>query len=284
MSWLFFMHVPLPVGAAEPFLGDAFIPLATLLALYWVGVTTLRPKLAAGVEFPREQAWLFTAGIALLYFSLENYYLDVVGERYLFCVHMLQHCIIIFLVPVFLLSGSPDWLIRPLAEMVGVPPILRIVTRPVMTFILFNVIFSIWHLPGLFEFALRDRFVHFLEHACFLTAGILMWWPILSPLPEYPRLGPGPQIVYYFLLSLSQIPLFFLLAFGNTVYYDTYITAPRFPLMGMTITPEQDQQIGGILMKLVGEFAFISGIGVAFFRLCRGQVGKPVPVPVPVEP
>ncbi len=277
LPWLLFAHVgPVITGPTRPWPGDSFWPLVTLLALYMVGVGPLRARLSPGARFPIRQALLFTAGVGVLYFALENYYLDEVGERYLFCLHMLQHCLIIFVAPVLLMPGTPGWLVRPFTRLLGVAPLLRFVTRPVVAYIIFNVIFNVWHLSGLFEWALRDRTVHFCEHATFLFGAVLMWWPILSPLPEFPRLETGPQIVYYFLLSLSQIPLFFFLAFAGHVYYDTYIQAPRF----WNLTPLQDQQVGGILMKIVGELFFMTGIGVAFSRWYRTE-RQPAPAAVP---
>ncbi|HEY4002182.1 MAG TPA: cytochrome c oxidase assembly protein [Candidatus Xenobia bacterium] len=265
---LVFLHVTPGIDlVGRPWPGDSWWGILTLLGVYLAGVGPLRSVLAPGARFPRRSAMLFVTGLALLYFSLENYYLDTVGEKYLFCLHMLQHCIIIFFCAPLLLAGTPGWLIRPVTRLLGVTPLLRFITRPLMAFILFNLVFNVWHLSGLFEWALRDRTVHFAEHATFLLAALLMWWPILSPLPEFPPLGAGGQILYYFAMSVSQVPLFFFLAFAGHVYYDTYSLAPRF----CGLTPIEDQQVGGILMKIVGELAFLSGIAVAFVRWYRGE-------------
>jgi putative membrane protein len=267
----------------RPWIGESFLPLCILFALYLIGVGPLRSVLSPGAVFPRRQAALFFLGLATLYFALQNYWMDTVGEKYLFCMHMMQHCLIIFVAPVFLLLGTPGWLVMPFTRLLGVTPLLCFISKPLVAWSLFNLVFNVWHLSGLFEWALRDRSVHFMEHTMFLLAAIVMWWPILSPLPDLPtregvvkmRLGYGGQILYYFALSISQVPLFFFLAFANHVYYQTYMDAPRV----LALTPLQDQQLGGIMMKIVGELAFISGIAVAFSRWYKKERHKPVIVP-----
>ncbi|MDH3604682.1 MAG: cytochrome c oxidase assembly protein, partial [Candidatus Tectomicrobia bacterium] len=83
------------------------------------------------------------------------------------------------------------------------------------------------HIPGLYEWALRDRLMHNLEHVTFLLTALLMWWPVLSPMPILPRLAWGSQMVYLFALSISQIPVFAYITFTREVLYPTYEIAAR---------------------------------------------------------
>jgi putative membrane protein len=89
-----------------------------------------------------------------------------------------------------------------------------------------------------------------------------MWWPILSPLPELPRLSYPAQMLYLILLSISQTPLFAVLTFSNSVIYSFYEAAPRV----WGVSPLADQQIGGIVMKVSWMAVFVPSICIVFLR------------------
>src|SRR4029434_595632 len=99
---------------------------------------------------------------------------------FLFSAHMVQHLLLSYPVPILCLTGMPGWLYRPLLAVPGIRSVMSLVTRPLIAVATFNVVFAAWHMPALYEWALRDRAVHNLEHLTFLLTSLLMWWPVLS--------------------------------------------------------------------------------------------------------
>jgi putative membrane protein len=138
--------------------------------------------------------------------------------------------------------------------------VARVATLPVVAFILFNGVFVLWHVPVLYDLALRERGIHVLEHLMFLVFGVLMWWPILSPLPELPRAPILVQMVYLFLQPTVPSILGAMITFSHGVIYQWYEAAPR--LWG--ISAHTDQQIGGIIMWVPGGLAFLLVLMVLF--------------------
>lgn len=236
--------------------------LLVLVTLYLLAVGPGRSLLAPpGTPFPRRQAAWFMAGVTVLFLAVATP-LDEISEQYLFSAHMFQHVLLIYPVAIFWLLGLPEWTLTPLVDMDWSRPLARLLTRPVMTFVIFNGLFYVWHLPPLYEWALRDSKIHFLEHASFIGAALLVWWPILSPLSAFPRLDYGSQLLYLLAGSIIQIPLFGILTFSPSVLYPTYRDAPRL----LALTALEDQQAGAIIMKL-SAMAFMFGtLVVVFFR------------------
>ena len=235
--------------------------LLVVMLLYGFGVAILRQRLAPGTALPTRRAVCFALGLVSLYVTVASP-LDAIAEHYLFSAHMLQHVILIYPVSMLLLLGLPGWLLRPLLTFPVLAPCWRWVTKPLVAFLAFNVAFSAWHLPGLYEWALRDRTVHNVEHMILLVTSMLMWWPLLSPMREYPCLPPGLQTLYVLALSLGQIPVFAYLTFSSQVLYPTYETAQRL----LPLTPLADQQLGGMIMKVASMAVLFGLLAVAFWR------------------
>ena len=184
------------------------------------------------------------------------------AELYLFSAHMVQHLILSYLVPPLLIAGVPGWLWQPLLLNRWVKPLAHVLTRPLVALLVFSFAFSLWHFPAIYEGALQNSLVHHLEHVVFIGTAVIMWWPIMSPLEELPRLGPAGQVVYLLLLPVAQFLAPAFLTFSQVPFYPTYISAPR--LMGLT--PLMDQQLGGAIMKIGGFVAFGIPLVLAFFR------------------
>jgi putative membrane protein len=240
--------------------------LLTLFLLYVVGIVRHRPRQVQALRAARRRFTEFCLGLVTLYVVLASP-IDAIGENYLFSVHMVQHVILIYLVPVLLLRGLPPAWLSAWASTPGIAPLMRGLTHPVLAAFTFNVIFTAWHIPGLYEWALRDPWVHQLEHAMILVSAWFMWWPILSPISSPPRLAPGPQVLYVLGLGIGQIPVVAYLTFSLTVFYPTYEAAQRL----VALSPLEDQQLGGIVMKLASTAAFVVVLARAFGRWYRAE-------------
>ena len=240
---------------------DAMAGLALLLGTYLYGVGPLREryKLAEYAE-PRQIA-TFCAGIVVIFFALASP-LHILSERFLFSMHMSQHVLLTLIAPPLLVLGTPDWLIRPLLRPNWSFRAARVLTHPVTAFTAFNVVFSIWHIPALYNSSLTSEVVHAVEHIMMVATAVLMWWPLTSNLPELPRLDYPFQMGYIFILSIAQIIVFAIITFAEEPIYDFYVQAPRI----WSLSPLLDQQLGGIIMKIGSGIYFITLLIVIFFK------------------
>ena len=178
--------------------------LVTAALVYGLLVGPLRRRLAPGARFPARQASFFYAALTVFYLA-EGSPLHDLAERYLFSAHMAQHILLSYAVAPLLIVGLPEWVLRPLLLGRAVRPLARTLTRPVVAAAVFSLFFSGWHFPAVYEGALRSDVVHHSEHLIFIGTALLSWWPLLSPLPELPRLAPVGQLIYLFALFSALV-------------------------------------------------------------------------------
>ena len=131
-----------------------------------------------------------------------------------------------------------------------------------MALVAFNAVLLFTHWPAIVELSVRSQVLHFSFHVLLVGSALLMWWPVMSPLLEYPPLPLPGQMLYLFLQSLAPtIPASFL-TFGHTPLYPVYATFPRI----WGISAMTDQLIAGLIMKLVGGAILWAVIATVFFR------------------
>lgn len=236
--------------------------IAGLLVLtggYLLGVGPLRRRFGWAPAVEARQVMLFLIGMLLVFVALLSP-LHELGDNYLFSAHMVQHLVLTLVVPPLLLIGTPAWLLRPVLSFPGVFKVARYVTKPVIAFVLFNAVFAAWHVPAFYDLALRELEIHILEHLMFLSVGVVLWWPILSPLPELPRATYLVQTVYLFVQPTVPAILGAMIAFSDTVLYEWYEAAPRI----WSISAIDDQQVGGLIMWVPGGLVFLLTLVVVF--------------------
>jgi putative membrane protein len=230
-------------------------------ALYFYGIGPLRKKYGWGPPASPLQVISFCAALLLLLFSLNGPIHDL-SDYYLFSVHMVQHLALTLVFPPLLLAGVPGWLLRPLATRRGVYPVARALSRPWLAALLFSASIAVWHLPPFYQLMMRDHEVHIATHLMFMVTATIMWWPVMSPLPELPRLSPLPGILYLFLVSLPMQVVGALITFADEILYPWYAAAPRT----WGLSPLDDQQLGGLLMWIPGNLWMFGAIAVLFFK------------------
>lgn len=261
------------------FFGGLFTPdpgvvdgILAMSVLYILAVWPLRRYLAPEAPLEKWRVGLFFTGVLILILAVATP-LDEIGETYLFSAHMLQHVILIFFLPPFLILGCPNWLVDFLLRTEGLGPVLRFLIKPVVACVLFNAMLIIWHIPAFYELALRDSFIHLLEHVGFTGTAILMYWPLIDPgtKTKSAPVHPGIKILYILGVSIGQLPLFAALTFSNTVFYPTYESAPR--LDSFHISPIDDQILGGAIMKISAVAYMFFGLAVYFYRWYSSDPG-----------
>jgi len=203
----------------------------------------------------------FYAALAIMFFSLNGWLHDL-GDSYLFSGHMVQHLMLAFVVAPLLIMGTSGEMLRPLLQYRGVRALAVWITAPTRCFAIFNIVVAGWHLPPAYNYALAHHPAHIVQHLMFLAASVLMWWPVLSPMPELPRLSYPGQMLYLFLLSIPMAIVSVYISYADTILYPMYASAPRI----WGISPMQDQLIGGLIMWIPGGLFFFAIISVVFFR------------------
>lgn len=238
--------------------------IALCLALsygYYYAATRLRPRVSDAARIKRSQVVLFSLGVLALYVGGGTAIHDL-GEEYLFTAHIMQHLLYTLVAPPLLIAGTPAWLWKWLLSPRPIMAVARVLTKPVIAFAFFNTILLFTHLPPILDLTLRVGAVHFTFHVLFVVSAMIMWWPILSPLRELPRLAPPLQMAYLFMQSLLPAIIASFVTFADTAVYSFYEEAPEI----WGISPVADQQIAGGLMKLVGSFILWSFMTVVFFK------------------
>jgi len=239
------------------------------LYVFWGGLQTDRRRVVA-----------FGAALLVLLVSL-NGPLHNLSDRYLFSAHMAQHLLLTLLFPPLLLYGTPAWVVRRILAPRWVTAIGSVVTRPVVAAAIFTGPIVLWHIPVFYDAALRHHNLHILQHLVFLTTAVIMWWPVLSPVPELPRIPYPGQMLYLFLLGLPMSITGALITLSDAVLYPFYAEAPR---VWKDVSALADQQIGGLLMWVVGGLALWGAMTVVWFRWSvrerKGDAERAVPLEV----
>jgi putative membrane protein len=178
-------------------------------------------------------------------------------DEQLLTVHMIQHLLLMtFAPPLILLSapvmpllhGLPRYFVQvfigPLFRWPPLQRIGRVVSNPVFCWVAAAAVFLGWHIPAAFSLGLQSDAWHMVEHACFLGAGFLFWWPVVLPWPGvavYPRWSILP---YLFFATIPCDILSGFLVFCDRVVYSAYLSAPRT----FAISALADQQCAAALM------------------------------------
>jgi len=232
-------------------------------ALYVLALARLGPRqVPEGTPVAtRRQVACFLGGVALLW-AVADWPVHDIGERYLYSVHMFQHIVITLVAPPLLLVGMPGWLTRWMLRPRRLGDAVRTLARPFCAGIVFNVVFALSHWPAVVNFTLEHDASHFFAHLVLFASGLLMWFPVVNRLPEFPTMSAPLRMLYLFLQTvLPTVPASFL-TFAQGPVYSFYARVPH--ALGFDVV--EDQQLAAALMK-VGEAAFIwSVIVVIFFR------------------
>jgi cytochrome c oxidase assembly factor CtaG len=182
--------------------------------------------------------------------------LDALGDQ-LLAMHMLQHMLLLDLVPILAILGLTKLLLRPLTRAVrGLERRAGALAHPAFAVLLYVGAIWSWHVPGAYDAALRHPAVHVLEHASFLLAGTLYWWHLLSPIRSRMRLGGMGPVFYMASTKLFVGALGMGLAFAPSTLYPYYLHHARV----WGLSAGDDQSIAGLIMAV--EQSLVMGVAL----------------------
>ena len=246
----------------------AFDPLP-LLAILGTGAAYLWATRQVNLAHPANRqppyrAWLFLAGLAALGVALlspiEAY------EGSLFSVHMAQHMLLELVAAPLLLAGAPITLTLRVARpsvrrwllLVLHSRVVHVLSFPVVAWVLFAAVNWGWHFSVLYDQALENQALHYVQHATFLAAALLFWWPVVAADPSPWRMPHPVRLLYLFLAMPQNSFLGVALMSAPTVLYPHYVTNLR----DWGLSPLDDQALGGVIMWVVGDLCFLAAMMV----------------------
>ena len=240
---------------------SVWLILGAMAAAYAVATRRHVPATPREGSERRRRSWLFGLGMATLWFGADWPMHDL-SEGYLYSVHMFQHMLFTLVAAPLIVAGIPAWMWRAILRPRRLLSTFAFLTRPIVALVVFNGLLLFTHWPEVVALSVRSELVHFGLHMVLFGSAIVVWWPILSPLPELPALTPPAQMMFLFVQSLAPtIPASFL-TFGDHLLYPVYGTFPRI----WGIDALTDQLLAGLIMKLIGGLILWGFIAVIFFR------------------
>jgi cytochrome c oxidase assembly factor CtaG len=220
-------------------------------ALYWRRAQTLARR---GRSVPKIRLAAFAAGLLTLFVALASP-IDTIGEERLFSVHMFQHLLLGDVGALLLVLGLDGRLLRPLLRF-RVVHRLRFLAHPLVALPLWALNFCLWHVPALFDAALRNDAVHAVQHSTFVAFGMLMWAALLEPLPGPAWFSAPWKIPYVLGMWLVMLVLSQVFIWSSHVYYAPYTHDST--LWG--VSHLADQKAGGGVMLVESIFTMLPAL------------------------
>ncbi|WP_354701301.1 hypothetical protein DSM112329_01613 [Paraconexibacter sp. AEG42_29] len=184
--------------------------------------------------------------------------IDVLGEQ-VFAMHMVQHVLLLDVVPILLMLSLTKVLMRPVTRRLQrVEEAAGPLAHPALAVVLYVAAMWFWHIPALYDAALEHPVVHVIEHVCMLSVGTLYWWHLLSPIRGRISIGPFGPVVYMLVTKLFVGFLGIAITFAPDALYDFYVQRPE--VWGLSAT--DDQAAAGAIMAI--EQSIVMGIALAF--------------------
>ena len=208
----------------------------------------------------QKQRRYFTAAVITLAIAADWPMHDI-AERYLYSVHMFQHLMITFFIPILFLKATPEWLARlVLGGGDQERTLVGKLAKPVFAGLTFNLLAALTHWNGIVQLSFDSGPFHYSIHLLMFSSALLMWLPVHGPLPEL-RLQVPAQVIYLFLMSIIPTVPAGWLTFADNPVYPAYDTVERL----WNISSVNDQQMAGFIMKVLGGFFLWVMIGIKFF-------------------
>lgn len=255
-----------------------------IIIVYFLYTTRWRKEFKESEPLKKKEAIYFLMGILLLYI-VKGSPIDLMSNI-TFTMHMVQMAFYLLLVPLFFIKGIPWWIWKVVVEFPVVDKIFKALTNPVVAVLGFALSFSVYHIPLVFDFIKIDETLHGLASLALFLSAFFMYWPLVNEVPGQKKLKGLYKIGYIIATAVVITPACALIIFTKDPLYATYTEGEAWlkamalcvpdktlasinttiPLSGpelfTDLTPLRDQQMGGVLMKIIQEI--ILGVLVFF--------------------
>ena len=282
--------MPLNIFGFEALWSPVFIiSTIAIIAIYFVITIKKRHLFKENQPLTKKEASAFVIGMILLYI-VKGSPADLLGHI-LFSVHMAQMALLLMLVPPLLIAGIPVWIWKPIVENRFVQPSFRFFTKPLLALIVFSGLFSIYHIPLIFDVIKQNEFYHTLFTLILFISSMFLWWPIMNKLQGEHQVHGLSKIGYIIGSAILITPACALIIFADEPMYATYtngdawlkameLCVPASTLSGLTLSgpelftnmpPVDDQQLGGVIMKIIQEIIYGVLLAMVFFQWYKSE-------------
>jgi putative membrane protein len=260
--------------------------IAFLTVLYFVIIGPLRHKFQDSGPVTVTRQCLFVLGMAIYYFA-QGGPMNMLSHL-MFSMHMTSMALSFLIATPLILLGLPGWLFKSFIDRKGIAPVFRFLIHPLVTVLAFNALFSFYHMPLIMDFVSVRYWAHDLYDVLLLITSIMMWWPIIAPIPELVRLSELRRMAYVFANGVLITPACAIIIFAQVPLYATFndplmwakslgYCLPSWgsdeilreligPQTFAWLPPRDDQQLGGVLMKVLQEIIYGSALAYIFFN------------------
>ena len=242
-------------------------PLQLLAVAILVGIYVWRFRAARREAGGRGAGWpqaLAFAGSMLALCAALFSPIGALGEDYVFAGHMVQHILLGDIAPLLLLLSLSRVIMRPATRRFHrFERKLGRFAHPTTFIVAWLALVYLWHIPAMYNGALENPVLHALEHMTFFTAGTLLWWPLIQPVPMRHRLEGMQGLLYVFAAKATLGILGLYLTWSKNVIYDYYETVPRI----WDLTPISDQNVGGAIMMVEQALVLLLVFFLLFVRM-----------------
>lgn len=257
---------------------------------YLVLVGPVSEKVSGAEPVTVGQRMMFITGLIVFYLAQAGPF-NLLGHV-MFSFHMVSMALSYLVAPPLLMKGLPNWVWRKIVSFLPTRQ-LSFLAHPIVAALMFNGLFSIYHLPVVHDYVMLNFTVHRLYYIALFITSMLMWWTLLNPLPEGRQASGLSKVGFIFLNMVLLTPACGLIIFASEPLYATYSNpavwaeAMQYCVSGDTSallrsfggpaffnflsSAKEDQQVGGIIMKFIQEGIFVSMLALVFFQWYRKE-------------
>ncbi|MGE5702656.1 MAG: cytochrome c oxidase assembly factor CtaG [Clostridia bacterium] len=269
------------VGFRAAWNPELLLLIGLVAAAYFIAIGPQRQSFPDSQPVSLGKKITFVTGLLLFYLCLGSP-LNLLGH-FMFSAHMLQQCLLYLVMPLLILLGMPEWLLLALISPKWINRIVQFFSKPVLAVLLFNMLFSFYHVPFILDAAKQNVAFHNLAHLALLTAAFFMWIPVVSPIRELDHLSDLRKIGYLFANGVLITPACALIIFASAPLYTTFTEGPQLfcapffsapldkSMFVNPLSPLEDQRLGGIMMKLTQEFTYACVLAYIFARWIKKE-------------
>ncbi len=269
-----------------------FLTLVLIAVLYFLLTVKWRDRIEGAVPATRKEIIYFSTAIVLLYI-VKGSPVDLLGHI-LFYVHMIQMAVLLFLIAPLFIMGIPNWMWQKVLDTKIIGGIFKLLTKPILSIIVFALLFSMYHYPLVLDEIKLSLVYHSIFTITLFLSAIFYWWSLVNKMPNQKKVHSLMKIGLMILSTILITPACALIIFNPDPMYLTYSSGEAWlqamalcvpagmlsGLSGLAISgPElfsnmstiYDQQLGGIIMKIVQEIIYIVFLGKFFITWYRNE-------------
>lgn len=265
------------------------IVIVFLTVVYFLTTITWRKDFKVSEPLKKSEAISFVIAMISLYI-IKGSPIDLMAHI-MFTYHMVQMAFLLLFIPLLIIKGVPWWVWKVVVEAPVVRTIFKVLTQPVVAAFVFAGMFSFYHLPSVLDFIKMDETIHGTYTFLLFLSAFFMYWPLVNTVPGQPEIKGLYKVGYIIANAVLITPACGLIIFADNPMYATYsegeawlkameLCVPASTLAGLSLTgPElftnmtgiEDQQMGGVLMKIIQEIIFAVLLGSVFIKWYRSE-------------